>query len=67
MALAGALKRSIRIRTTDLIGGGARYRIAATEDGDRADLTDAELTQLQSHFIKTVLVLLFLGEYGGYA
>ena len=30
-------------------------------DGGAADLTDTELTQLQSHFIKTVLVLLFLG------
>ena len=43
-----------------------RRKLAQTPEGADPEftdtqLTDAELIQLQSHFIKTVLVLLFLG------
>jgi hypothetical protein len=38
-----------------------RKKRANTPEGEDPELTDTQLTQLQSHFIKTVLVLLFLG------
>ena len=37
-----------------------RKKRAKTPEGEDPELTDTQLTQLQSHFIKTVLVLLFL-------
>jgi hypothetical protein len=38
-----------------------RKKRAKTPEGEDPELTATQLTQLQSHFIKTVLVLLFLG------